>query len=223
MEYILAILIILGLIMRAFIKGAEKDLKRKRQLYLETASTFLNGDFVIVDVETTGLLKTSQIVEISIIDTNGEVLIDTLIKPKSRIGEKAMSIHGITNEMVKAAPKWPEVYESVKEILESRPAIAYNAEFDDRLIQQTCAKYNLPEIQSKFECAMHFYSSWINERNPKTGQYKWKKLQDAATTAGVSKGPQSHRSLGDCFLVLGVLKYMQKKLQEQVNALSSQK
>ena len=61
-------------------------------------------DPVYLDTETTGLELKDEIVEIAIIDKNGLVLIDSLIKPKQPIPDSATAIHHISNEMVKDSP-----------------------------------------------------------------------------------------------------------------------
>lgn len=61
---------------------------------------------VILDVETTGLDKYAEIVEISIIDEQGHILLNTLVKPLEPIPDDVIAIHGITNEMVASAPSW---------------------------------------------------------------------------------------------------------------------
>ena len=48
----------------------------------------------ILDTETTGLYDDAEIVEISIIDENGGVLLDTLVKPLKPIPAEATAIHG---------------------------------------------------------------------------------------------------------------------------------
>lgn len=57
------------------------------------------SNYIILDTETTGLDNTAEIVEISVINDQGEVLLDTLIKPTKPIPGDATAIHGITNEM----------------------------------------------------------------------------------------------------------------------------
>lgn len=197
------VMVILGFI--AILVISQKESKSEQ--VKEALSKLLSNDFVILDLETTGLTKTSEIVEISIIDTKGNVLFDSLIKPKRKIPKSAIDIHGITNEMVANSPKWTEVYLEVKNILESKGTIAYNAEYDDRILEQTCNKYDLPIINTKCECAMLLYALWFGERKP-SGGYKWKKLVEAAKYCGIKDVSGAHRSLADCYYVLGILKYM---------------
>src|SRR5690606_33823093 len=54
---------------------------------------------VILDTETTGLYD-AEIVEIAVIDLGGNILMNTLVRPKNPIPAEVTAIHGINNEMV---------------------------------------------------------------------------------------------------------------------------
>ena len=73
----------------------------------QQAHQWLRDNCLILDAETTGLGEDAEIVEITIIDTTGKPLINTLVKPSTPIPAEATAIHGITNEMVRHAPTWP--------------------------------------------------------------------------------------------------------------------
>ena len=68
---------------------------------------------VILDIETTGLLNDqyAEIIEIAVIDMQGNVLLDTLVKPRRQIDENsvAFKVNRISNEMVKNARSWQAV------------------------------------------------------------------------------------------------------------------
>ena len=76
-----------------------------QQQVIEYARRKFLEEPVYLDTETTGLEKNDEIVEIAVIDKIGNVLINTLIKPRSLIPDSASSIHHITNEMVKEIPR----------------------------------------------------------------------------------------------------------------------
>lgn len=92
--------------------------------------------FAVVDVETTGLYNKDRITEIAIVtmDRDGNVIDewDTLVNPQRDIGPT--HIHGITAEMVSAAPIFAEVAHAVASRLAGNTLVAHNAFFDRRMI-----------------------------------------------------------------------------------------
>jgi len=97
------------------------------------------ADYVVVDVETTGLGKADRIVEIAAVVLDGsslEVLdeYDTLINPMRDVGPTA--IHGVTASMVEAAPTFEDVAISLANILDGRILVAHNIGFDKRFVHQ---------------------------------------------------------------------------------------
>ncbi|MDP2626098.1 MAG: 3'-5' exonuclease, partial [Candidatus Rokubacteria bacterium] len=75
---------------------------------------------VYLDTETTGLDPGDQIVEICVLDHDGSVLVDSLVKSACRISPGAAAVHGITEGAVRDAPMWPEVWPAVEAALRGR-------------------------------------------------------------------------------------------------------
>jgi len=94
---------------------------------------------IFLDTETTGLDPRAEIVEIALIDYDGAVLLDSLVKPTRRIPWDATRVHNISNEMVADAPTWAELWPHAQALLAGRRVGIYNAEFDLRMIQQSHA------------------------------------------------------------------------------------
>jgi DNA polymerase-3 subunit epsilon len=97
------------------------------------------ADYVVVDVETTGLGKADRIVEIAAVVLDGSTLevldeYDTLINPMRDVGPTA--IHGVTASMVEAAPTFQDVAISLGNILDGRILVAHNISFDKRFVNQ---------------------------------------------------------------------------------------
>lgn len=172
------------------------------------AKTWLSQNALILDTETTGLDETAEIIEVSIIDCAGTVLLDTLVKPVTPVGPDATRIHGITNEDLACAPSWPEVLPKVAQLLAGRLAIIYNADYDTRLIRQTCERHSLPVPEFHAECAMLAYAEFWGEWNDARQDFKWQSLLKAAGQQEVTIEGQAHRALADCRTTLGVIKAM---------------
>lgn len=171
------------------------------------ARTLLLGSNVL-DTETTGLNDQAEIVEISIIDQHGCVLLDTLVKPQRPIPADATDIHGITNAMVSTAPTWPEIHSKVSEIVSGKPLVIYNADYDMRLIAQTARRYGLAPITADAHCAMLAYAEFWGEWDHSKNDYRWQRLTAAAEQQGVVMAGQAHRALADVRMTLGVLQAM---------------
>jgi DNA polymerase-3 subunit epsilon len=120
--------------------------------------------YCLVDTETTGLTSKDQVIEISIIDLDGNILLNTLCMPSAPICEEAMQAHGIDAQFLlnNNALSWEIVYPKVKKILDCRIMIAYNAEFDERLILQTCRDNNIIPSRISYECLMHNVMTWYS-------------------------------------------------------------
>jgi DNA polymerase-3 subunit epsilon len=111
---------------------------------------------------------------------------------------------------VENADSWHDVYECVRKILAGRNVAIYNAEYDTRIIQQTCQFHGLEMIKFKSVCVMLDYAKFRGEWNYSRGNYKWQKLTNAAKQQGIEI-KNAHRALGDCMMTLAVLKKMFEK------------
>lgn len=169
-----------------------------------------SGNFVILDTETTGLNGNAEICQIAIIDSDGNTLLDTLVRPQRPIPSDATRIHGITNDMVKAAPDWLNVNEAVWQACQGKTVVVYNAEYDFKMIAQSekaCEPLFLSDWHTvKRECAMLAYAEYRGVWNEYHGNYKWHKLSDAAARVGYSlpAGMKAHSALADCLMTLAV-------------------
>lgn len=176
----------------------------------QTIHQLLTDNTVILDTETTGLSYNHQVIEICILDKYGNILLETYVKPKRKMGQynQAVSVHGITNEMLENAPTWDTIHQQVCEILKGKIVVTYNATFDLRLIEQTMAKYNLTMPDCTFECAMNVYTAYsMIEKNEEPQRYK---LMDACANLGIVPSGQIHRAYTDCKMTLDLLKAIEK-------------
>ncbi|WP_298393731.1 exonuclease domain-containing protein [Flavobacterium sp.] len=102
-----------------------------------------NQQYAIVDIETTGgNASHSRITEIAIIIHDGEQIIDryeTLINPQKEIPAPIFALTGINNEMVKKAPIFEEVAETILNLLTDRIFVAHNVNFDYSFVRHELA------------------------------------------------------------------------------------
>lgn len=161
----------------------------------------------VLDTETTGL-NNAEVVEISIIDETGKVIFDSLVKPLNPIPVDATKIHGITNEMVKDAPRWCDIHQKVSDIIITKPLVIYNESYDLRVMSDTAKSYGLtmPDLYLHgSECAMLIYAELFGDWDYYRNQFKWQKLTNAAAQQHVEVKGTAHRALADCQMTLGVM------------------
>jgi DNA polymerase-3 subunit epsilon len=91
--------------------------------------------FAVVDVETTGARAGfgDRITEIAVAVVHGgrrEIVFDSLVNPERPIPRAVCAITNITDEMVRHAPRFPELAERILTTLSGRVFVAHNARFD---------------------------------------------------------------------------------------------
>lgn len=168
----------------------------KLECIIAAKLTLEGKNTVILDTETTGLYN-CEIVQIAIIDLSGKTLLNTLVKPTRAIEPGAAAIHGITEETVKNAPSFKDIYEQVKSIITNKTVLIYNADFDTKVLNFCCDVYALPWLQFDKLCVMHLYSEFVGEWNDYYQTNKWQKLPGG-----------DHTALGDCLATLKVIKFI---------------
>lgn len=166
-----------------------------------------SGDFVVLDTETTGL-RNAEVCQIAIVNSLGETLLDTLVQTKYFIPPDATRIHGITDEMVKDAPIYPDLLPQLIELLTGRQVVVYNATYDRGILHSTAEKWGLPKTEWKdiacWSCAMNAYAEHWGEWNDYHGSYRWQKLTVACQQQGLAI-QNAHSALGDCLMTLALI------------------
>ena len=99
------------------------------------------GNFVVVDVETTGLSSIkNEIIEISAIkfeDWTPVAKFQSLVKPKKEITAEITQITGITNEMVEGCPTFSSLIPSLNEFVGKSSLVGYNLPFDLKFLYRS--------------------------------------------------------------------------------------
>ncbi|KMT23073.1 PolC-type DNA polymerase III [Clostridium cylindrosporum] len=107
----------------------------------------LDNEFVVFDIETTGLNKSSEeITEIGAVKVKDMKIIDTfsaLINPLKPIPYEITNLTGITNEMVKDKDTIKEVMPRFLDFIGDCPVVAHNAKFDTGFIKEKCSRESL--------------------------------------------------------------------------------
>ncbi len=161
-----------------------------------------------LDTETTGLDREAEIVEIAVVDTHGQIVLQSFVKPSRPIPAEATAINGITNEMVLGATAWPVLWQSVRGLLNGHPLGLYNADYDLRLMQQSMTIYHLPWRETfNVVDVMKVYSDYRGEWDPYRRGKKIFKLEEAGRFFKIPL-PNAHRAAADTLLTRAVFHCM---------------
>lgn len=195
-----AVFSLLGMDDRFTVDGAGVWTLRVAQPKFSVAS-LLQEDWVVVDVETTGASpgQGDRITEVAaVLVSGGEVrhTYSTLVNPERRIPSMITALTGITDQMVRGAPRFHEIAPQLMEALQGRVFVAHNAPFDWRFVtaelercigcrmegRQLCtvrlARKLLPQLASRSLDALALYFGLEIESRHRA-------LDDAVATAKV--------------------------------------
>jgi DNA polymerase-3 subunit epsilon len=176
---------------------------------IQEARLLLESKPVYLDTETTGLHQSAEVIEVGIIDDQGEILFEQRIRPRGKIDPAAARLHGITIEMLVDSPTWEQVWPKAEAVLLDKRVGVYNVEFDLRLIKQsnqrTWMKSNL--IESNFFDIMKLYAQYFGDWDPYRQSFRYQSLEMAGRQCGIHL-PNSHGAIDDCLLTRALLHYM---------------
>lgn len=157
---------------------------------------FVKSDdiFVVLDFETTGLSPTEdRIVEVAALKYSGDELVEelsTLINPGIKIPSRVTEIHGISNHMVKKAPKIEHTLPYLVDFISSYPVVGHNVSFDIGFLNASLNRSGLPPISNQvvdtLQLSRRMYPNLPNH-----------KLGTVASHIGANTD-NLHRSTSDC-------------------------
>ena len=104
--------------------------------------------FVAFDLETTGLSdRTDKIIEIGAVrmkDGKEVARFQTFVDPGQPLRKEIVDLTGITDEMLRDAPKLSEILTKFVEFVGEDVLVAHNADFDTGFIRAACKRLNIP-------------------------------------------------------------------------------
>lgn len=182
-----------GLCFDCSMKAAREEREHERRAVCDSAAAWLRSSPLFLDTETTGLDTQAEIIEIAILDAAGTVLLDSLVKPVGPIPPEASAVHGITAQDVVDAPTWRDIGKRVADIISERLVIAHSADFDSRMMRQSCELHGLATPAFSIGCSMSLLLDLNGGRRPN--------LLVAAAMAGVVPSSVArHRACTDAEL-----------------------
>jgi len=133
--------------------GSGVVLKLVTALIMSYDEKYYNKDFVVLDIETTGLSPFSdEICELAMVKLKNFLPVDsyhTLVKPSKPIPLSVSKIHGITDEMVQNAPTIEQVLPQVVNFISNTTLVIHNADFDLSFLNFALKKYEYPILKNE--------------------------------------------------------------------------
>lgn len=156
-------------------------------LVLEARGWLADPRSVVVDFETTSL--DGFAVQMSVVATDGTVLLDTLIRPEVPIHPGAEAVHHIRADDLVFERSWRQLWPDIRRVMQPTRPIAYNAAFDEGVWRRELIRMGVspddPPWQDPmlaalrtWRCAMKLYAQWLGGPSG-----RWKKLPEGDHTA----------------------------------------
>lgn len=178
----------------------QKDLEIRRaegNAYRTAFYGMKRSRVLFFDLELTGVYEHDEIISISICDGNGNMIMDTLVKPiRNKRWKKTEKIHGITPDMVANAPTLEELTPRIKKIFaDADNLIAYGVSTDYSHIKHIYATEAEREaLHEKVRCCANEFVRYIHENRPEIVHAS---LIDAMDCMGISWDGIPHSSVAD--------------------------
>jgi len=163
------------------------------------------GDFVVFDLETTGLDPTRhEIIEIGAIKVflggSNHQSFQAFVQTSRPLPAKIIQITGITDEMLVAADPPRRAMSAFVEVVEDLPLVAFNAAFDQRFREVHAGRHGISLRANKIRDVLEL----ARESLPDLGSHT---LQSLVRHFGID-APVQHRALDDCVCCLKVYDHL---------------
>lgn len=163
-------------------------------------------DFVIVDLETTGLTpETHEIIEIGaikVVDMKVVGTFETLIKPTTQIPYFITNVTGITNKMVTNAPSVQEILPILDEFVGTSVVVGHNVNFDINFIYEAMMREYATPLTNDFVDTLKIARQQLKA-------VENHKLETLAKHFNVDTS-NNHRALKDCEMTFAIYKELYK-------------
>ncbi len=148
--------------------------------------------FAVVDVETTGgFANGHRVTEVGIAISDGTQILEeyrTLVNPQCEIPHYITTLTGITNAMVRNAPRFADVAQEINALLADAVFVAHNVDFDYSFIRNEMSLAGI-DFRAQKLCTVRYARSLLTDQ-PKFG------LARLAQRFGIVND-DPHRALAD--------------------------
>lgn len=216
-------------------KGTVDISRNNARKIIEAMPVMLSSGSVVFDIETTGINKKwEEIVSIAVKSPVDSVEMETLIMPKrpkrllqkGEDGKCAYDINGIHPDDLVGSPTFEEAYPQIREMLEGKHWVCWNAEFDVEFLDEICTRRKVDIIpRSGVSCAMKLLSPLAGLRGQRRGKiesvlvkdgaddkFRWQQLSRLARRLGIDTR-KAHDAAGDVDMTIEVMRWASKNLK----------
>ena len=216
-------------------KGAVEISRSNAKKIIEALPIMLSPDAVVFDIETTGLQKSrNEIVSFAAKSPVNQEGMQTLIMPKrpqqllkkDSEGKCAYDINGIHPDDLVGSPTFEEAYPQIRQMLEGKHWICWNAEFDVEFLDEICDRRHVARIpRAGVMCAMLLLSPLAGLRGQRRGKIervlvkdgaddrvRWQKLSSLAKRMGIDTR-QAHDAAADVTMTIEVITWASENLK----------
>ena len=137
----------------------------------------MKAEYVCIDFETANAKPTSGCSVGLVGVVKDEVIFEKyyLINPEEEFLPQNIYIHHITPEMVASEPKFYEIWNEIKELIDGSVLVAHNASFDISVLRNMIRKYNLDYPRVQVACTLSLsriaFPDLINHKLNTISQY----------------------------------------------------
>ena len=171
------------------------DLNALRAINLEED----RSNFVVLDTETTGFGRSAEVLELAIVDGEGDVLwderYDTVWTPT---WEQAQEIHGISPEDVMEKPVLWEDMAEIRQLLKGKTVLIFNRAYDEGIMPD-----GITTASNKL-CVMKAFKQF-------TGSKKYNLLLASDMAGYIFPEEDRHSAVGDCKATWAVVEWLMKE------------
>lgn len=170
-------------------------------------------DYVIVDLETTGLSPvTNEIIEIGAIKVRNDEIVDRLdllVKPQNKVNPFITRLTGITNKMLEDGVEIEEALKTFLDFASDSVLMAHNAKFDMSFLNNNLQRHFNLTLENKCLDTLVLSRKYVKD----IPNYK---LETLANHFDVNYSG-AHRSVKDCEITYEVYKNIAQKYEESAS------
>jgi DNA polymerase III subunit epsilon len=185
------------------------DLEWHRAQAIKVANMLIDNDAYFFDTETTGTDHQAEVIHVAVVNAYGAPEIDTLIKPCDlAAAEATYDIHHISQLALCTAPEAHLIIPQLYKLFSNALVVAYNAEFDMRMLHQTARRNQLfAPIPHGVHDAMMLYSEFAGKWDAPRQRFTPVKLTEAADELGIVWS-EAHNAMADAMTLQAIVESM---------------